>query len=68
MSLRWSATINDLMADALIQRVMRADRVEPEALRRLLTVATDRIADLAGSWLAPRARLCAGARLLAAAC
>ena len=39
MSLRHSPTVDDLMADSLIQAVMRADRVEPQALKSLLNSA-----------------------------
>jgi hypothetical protein len=42
MSLR-SPTVDDLMADSLIQAVMRADRVEPQALKSLLNSAALRI-------------------------
>jgi hypothetical protein len=38
-------TIDDLLADALIQKVMQADRVEPHALRNLLDRTAHRIAD-----------------------
>jgi len=37
-------TIDGLLADSLIQTVMRADHVEPEALKALLTAAVSRIA------------------------
>jgi hypothetical protein len=37
-------TIDGLLADSLIQTVMRADHVEPEALKALLTGAASRIA------------------------
>ena len=43
MSLRHSPTVDDLMADSLIQAVMRADRVEPQALKSLLNSAALRI-------------------------
>jgi hypothetical protein len=43
MSLRYSPTVDDLLADSLIQAVMRADRVEPQALKSLLTSAALRI-------------------------
>ena len=36
MAHRNAPTIDDLLADALIQKVMRADHVEPQALRSLL--------------------------------
>ena len=38
-------TIEHLLADPLIQKVMRADRVEPLALRSLLDETARRIAD-----------------------
>jgi hypothetical protein len=37
--------IDDLLADPLIQKVMRADHVEPQVLRSLLTGTARRIAD-----------------------
>ena len=36
MAYRNAQTIDDLLADPLIQKVMRADHVEPQALRSLL--------------------------------
>jgi hypothetical protein len=48
MSLRPSQTIDELLGDSLIQAVMRADKVEPLALRTML-------ADVAGRIAAPRA-------------
>ena len=44
MSLRHSPTIDELLGDSLVQAVMRADNVEPQALRTLLTDAAFRIA------------------------
>ena len=38
-------TIDDLLADSLIQKVMLADRVEPQALRTLLDGTARRIAE-----------------------
>lgn len=38
-------TIEDLLADPLIQKVMYADHVEPQALRGLLTGTARRLAD-----------------------
>jgi hypothetical protein len=38
-------TIDDLLADSLIQKVMLADHVEPQALRTLLDGTARRIAD-----------------------
>jgi hypothetical protein len=38
-------TIDDLLADSLIQKVMLADHVEPQALRSLLDGTARRIAD-----------------------
>ncbi len=38
-------TIDHLLADPLIQKVMRADRVEPQALKSMLHGAARRIAD-----------------------
>jgi hypothetical protein len=43
MSLPHSPTVDDLMGDSLIQAVMRADRVEPQALKLLLNSAALRI-------------------------
>jgi hypothetical protein len=45
MAYRNAQTIDDLLADALIQKVMRADRVEPQALKDLLDGTARRIAD-----------------------
>lgn len=44
MSLRHGPSLDDLLADSLIQTVMRADHVEPEALKALLNGAARRIA------------------------
>ena len=44
MLLRDSPTIDELLADSLVQAVMRADSVDPRALRTLLTDAADRVA------------------------
>ena len=44
MSLRDSPTIDELLGDALVQTVMRADNVEPQALRTLLANAAYRLA------------------------
>ncbi len=41
---RHSPTIDELLGDSLIQAVMRADNVEPQALRSLLAGAAERIA------------------------
>jgi hypothetical protein len=38
-------TIDDLLADSLIQKVMRADHVEPQALKTLLDGTARRIAE-----------------------
>jgi hypothetical protein len=43
MSLHHGPTIDELLADSLIQTVMRADQVEPQALRALLNGAASRI-------------------------
>ena len=45
MAYRSAQTVDDLLADALIQKVMRADHVEPQALKSLLTGTARRIAD-----------------------
>ena len=45
MAYRSAETIDDLLADSLIQKVMRADRVEPQALRTLLDGTARRIAE-----------------------
>ena len=44
MSLRHSPTIDELLGDSLVQAVMRADNVEPQALRTLLADAAFRLA------------------------
>jgi hypothetical protein len=44
MSLSHGPTLDDLLADPLIQTVMRADHVEPQALRALMSGAAGRIA------------------------
>jgi hypothetical protein len=41
---RHTPTVDDLLADSLIQAVMRADNVEPQALRTLLQATAGRIA------------------------
>jgi hypothetical protein len=46
MAHRNAPTIDALLADALIQKVMRADHVEPQTLRSLLYGTAHRIADL----------------------
>ena len=43
MSLRHSSTIDELLGDSLVQAVMRADNVEPQALRSLLVDAAVRV-------------------------
>jgi hypothetical protein len=43
MSLRHSPTIDELLGDSLVQAVMRADNVEPQALRTLLTDTAFRV-------------------------
>ena len=44
MTHRYASTIDELLGDQLIQAVMRADRVDPRALRTLLDGAANRIA------------------------
>jgi hypothetical protein len=44
MWLRRGPTINELLKDSLIHAVMRADNVEPQALRAVLTDAANRFA------------------------
>jgi hypothetical protein len=44
MSLHRNSTIDELLADSLIQTVMRADQVEPQALKALLNGDASRIA------------------------
>jgi len=46
---RNGATIDDLMQDSLIGAMMRADRVEPQALRALLAEAATGLARRADS-------------------
>jgi hypothetical protein len=43
MSLSYTPTIDDLLADSLIQTVMRADHVEPQAVRSLMRGVASRI-------------------------
>ena len=45
MAHRNASTIDDLLADPLIQKVMRADRVEPQALKVLLQGTARRVVD-----------------------
>jgi hypothetical protein len=45
MAYRNAPTIDDLLVDPLIQKVMRADHVEPQVLRSMLTGTARRIAD-----------------------
>jgi hypothetical protein len=45
MAYRSAETIDDLLADSLIQKVMFADHVEPQALKALLDGTARRIAD-----------------------
>jgi hypothetical protein len=45
MAYHSAQTIDDLLADSLIQKVMLADRVEPQALKILLDGTARRIAD-----------------------
>jgi hypothetical protein len=45
MAFQNAPTIDDLLGDPLIQKVMRADHVEPQALRILLTGTARRLAD-----------------------
>jgi len=54
MANRTGSTIDDLLADALIQKVMLADHVEPQALRSLLGAAQRRITDARHAASAPR--------------
>jgi hypothetical protein len=49
MSLHHRPTIDELLADSLIQKVMRADGVEPQALKALLNGAAGRIAEARAS-------------------
>ena len=44
MSLRHSSNIEELLGDSLVQAVMRADNVEPQALRTVLADAASRLA------------------------
>jgi len=45
MAYRSAETIDDLLADSLIRKVMLADRVEPDALKTLLDGTARRLAD-----------------------
>jgi hypothetical protein len=53
MANRTGSTIDDLLADALIQKVMLADHVEPQALRSLLGAAQRRMTDASRAASAP---------------
>ena len=44
MSLNFAPTVDELLADGLVQAVMQADRVEPAELRTLLSGVADRVA------------------------
>ncbi|RBP04080.1 hypothetical protein DFR50_14152 [Roseiarcus fermentans] len=44
MSQRLTPTLDELLRDSLIQAVMRADNVEPQALRTLFSETAGRIA------------------------
>jgi hypothetical protein len=44
MSFSHAPTIDELLADGMIQAVMQADRVEPAELRTMLSGVADRIA------------------------
>lgn len=54
MTQRTATPIDGLLADTLIQAMMRADKVEPEALRALLDGAAGRIAATRRDAAAPR--------------
>lgn len=41
----YAPSVDDLLADSLVQQVMRADRVDPQTLRILLNGVAVRIAD-----------------------
>jgi hypothetical protein len=43
MSLSYNPTIDDLLADSLVQTVMRADQVEPQTLKTMLYGVASRI-------------------------
>jgi len=45
MAYRSAQTVDDLLADSLIQKVMLADHVEPQALKTLLDGTARRIAE-----------------------
>jgi hypothetical protein len=45
MAYRNAETIDDLLADPLIQKVMLADQVEPQALKTMLDRTARRLAD-----------------------
>ena len=45
MAYRSAETIDDLLADSLIQKVMLADRVEPQALKTMLDRTARRLAN-----------------------
>ena len=45
MAYQTAQTIDDLLADSLIQKVMLADHVEPQALKLLLDRTAGRIAE-----------------------
>ena len=54
MSLPHSPTIEQLLEDSLVQAVMRADNVEPRALRALLADAAARVERRPASGLSAR--------------
>ncbi|HEY1862107.1 MAG TPA: hypothetical protein VGG77_00155 [Roseiarcus sp.] len=45
MAYRNAETVDDLLADSLIQKVMLADHVEPQALKTLLDKTARRLAE-----------------------
>jgi hypothetical protein len=57
MSLNHGQTIDDLLADSLIQTVMRADHVEPQALKSLMQGVASRVGAGSRGLVSPRPAL-----------
>ena len=68
MAYRSAQTIDDLLADSLIQKVMLADRVEPQALKTLLDGTARRIADSRRAAPCRSGRISAGAAFFVDRC
>ncbi len=68
MAYRSAQTIDDLLADSLIQKVMLADHVEPQALKTLLEGTARRVAEFALRLPCRSGRIWAGAARFADRC